>query len=264
MAIRRLLHHCRSSKKQILKGVSVSDREEALSQTCRAHSKPASLEHLSLVIFTVLAQASAGLSLALLLMTLGGDITSQAMLTKGYLTTIVLLGVAGIASISHLGQPFRVMNVMTGLAHGLPLSWEIVAVTFFGSMAFITGILNATLHPLGLSAVLLLLTAASGLLMVYAISRVYTLHTVQAWNTRWTIIQFITSALLLGCILGTLLLSTENQSSELMRSLSLAVIGCVLAQLPSMTQFVGRLEGQLSIVVDHKLPAIRLLYQFGL
>ena len=217
------------------------------------------MEHLSLVIFTVLAQASAGLCLMLVLMKLGGAITSHEVMAKGYLTALVLLGVAGIASITHLGQPFRVMNVMSGLAHGSPLSWEIAAVTVFGGLAFITGALNFKGHPLGEFILLPVITAVFGLLMVYAITQVYTLQTVQAWNTQWTLVQFMTSALLLGCVLGTVLLSFDNQSSELAKILLLLVIGGVLLQLPLISQFVGQLEGQLSVVVDSQLPVIRLV-----
>ena len=217
------------------------------------------MEHLSLVIFTVLAQASAGLCLMIVLMKLGGAITSHEVMAKGYLVALVLLGVAGIASITHLGQPLRVMNVMSGLAHSSPLSWEIAAVTVFGGLAFITGALNFKGHPLGQSIALPLITAVFGLLMVYAITQVYSLQTVRAWNTHWTLAQFMTSALLLGCVLGTALLSFDNKSSELAKVLTLLVIGGVLLQLPLMTQFIGQIEGQLSIVIDSQLPVIRLV-----
>lgn len=217
------------------------------------------MEHLSLVIFTVLAQASAGLCLMLVLMKLGGSITSQKVMTKGYFVALVLLGIAGLASITHLGQPFRVMNVMSGLAHGSRLSWEIAAVTVFGGLAFITAGLNFKGHPLGASAALQLMTAVFGLLMVYAITRVYTLHTVRAWNTQWTLAQFMTSALLLGCVLGTALLAFDNKSSELTKVMTLLVIGGILLQLPLMTQFIGQIERQLSVVIDSQLPVIRLV-----
>ena len=216
-------------------------------------------EHLSLVIFTVLAQASAGLCLMLVLMKLDGTITSQAVMAKGYLAALVLLGVAGVAAIAHLGQPFRAMNIISGLVHGSPLSWEIAAVTLFGGLVFVTGVLNFNSHPIGQSVALPLITAVFGLLMVYAITRVYTLHTVPAWNTQWTLTQFMTSALLLGCVLGTVLLSFDNKLSELAEMLALLVIGGVLLQLPLMTQFIGQLEGQLSVVVNSRLPVIRLV-----
>lgn len=216
------------------------------------------MEHLSLVIFTVLAQASAGLCLMLVLMKLGGAITSHEIMAKGYLAALVLLSVAGIASMTHLGQPLRVMNIMSGLAHGSPLSREIAAVTVFGGLAFITGALNFKGHPLGASLLLPVITAAFGLLMVYAITQVYTLQTVRAWNTQWTLVQFMTSALLLGCVLGTVLLSFDNQNPELAKVLALLVMGGVLLQLPMISQFVGQLEGQLSVVIDSPLPVIRL------
>ena len=95
--------------------------------------------------------------------------------------------------------------------------------------------------------------------MVYAITQVYTLQTVRAWNTQWTLAQFMTSALLLGCALGTVLLSFNNQSSELAKVLALLVIGGVLLQLPLMTQFIGQIEGQLSTALDSQLPVIRMV-----
>ena len=232
---------------------------ETLQDTYRTQRRSDPLEHLSLVIFTVLAQASAGLCLMMVLMQLSGSVISQDMMTRGYLVALVLLGVAGMASVTHLGRPFRVMNVMSGLAHGSPLSWEIAAVTVFGSLAFFTGALSLKDHPPGQFVALPLMTAIAGLLMVYAITRVYTLNTVRAWNTRWTLIQFMTSALLLGCVFGTVLLSFDNQSAEMAKTPALLVIGVVLLQLPLMTQFIGQLEGQLSVVIDSKLPFIRLI-----
>lgn len=217
------------------------------------------MEHLSLVIFTVLAQASAGLCLMMVLMKLGGAITSQGVMAMGYLVALALLGVAGIASITHLGQPLRVMNVMYGLAHGSPLSWEIAAVTVFGGLAFITGALNFKGHPLGQSIALPLMTAVFGMLMVYAITQVYTLPTVRAWNTQWTLAQFMTSALVLGCVLGTTLLSFENKSFNMTNVMALVVIGIILLQLPLLTQFIGQLEGELSATLDSQLPLVRLL-----
>ncbi|GAL04058.1 anaerobic dimethyl sulfoxide reductase chain C [Photobacterium aphoticum] len=92
------------------------------------------MSQLSLVFFTVLAQSAVGMFIALGLIELFFKPNNKAM-TRSFMAVFVLLGVGAIASVTHLGQPFRMFNVMFGLAHGSALSLEIVGLSLFGGAA---------------------------------------------------------------------------------------------------------------------------------
>lgn len=217
------------------------------------------MKHLSLVIFTVLAQASAGLYLMLCLLQLTDQSTTPAIMIRGYVLSLLLLGIAGIASITHLGKPLRVMNVMNGLAHGSPLSWEIISVSLFGGATFVTAVLSFKGHSFAQQPVLPVITSVLGLIMVYAISLVYTLPTVKVWNTPWTLVQFLTTTVLSGCVLASVLISFDGYNSQLLTVIAVIIFCIIMLQLPLIARFIGQLEGASTKAVNSKLPIIRMV-----
>ncbi|MFR4120497.1 MAG: dimethyl sulfoxide reductase anchor subunit family protein [Bilophila wadsworthia] len=122
----------------------------------------------SLVIFTLLGQAAAGM-LILSFFSRTAD-TSRA---KAW-AACILLGVGALASLEHLSDPtvsfYTITNVGTSW-----LSREILFVGLFGA-----GLL---LWLITLNAWARRLAAILGLAFVYVMSRVYTIPTVPFWNS---------------------------------------------------------------------------------
>ncbi len=137
----------------------------------------------SLVIFTLLGQASAGM-LILSFFSRTAD-TSRA---KAWVACI-LLGLGALASLAHLSDPtvsfYTVANLGTSW-----LSREILFVGLFGAASL--------LWLVGLNAWIRRLAAILGLAFVYVMSRVYTIPTVPFWNSLFTCWIFLASSLLLG------------------------------------------------------------------
>ena len=125
----------------------------------------------SLVIFTLLGQAAAGM-LILSFFSRTAD-TSRA---KAW-AACILLGVGALASLEHLSDPtvsfYTITNVGTSW-----LSREILFVGLFGA-----GLL---LWLITLNAWARRLAAILGLAFVYVMSRVYTIPTVPFWNSLFT------------------------------------------------------------------------------
>lgn len=170
------------------------------------------MEHLSLVIFTVLAQCAAGLLMVTgVIQLMAGNVLTTGnmrLLNRHYVLALVILGAALIASITHLGQPFRATNVIYGLFHSSPLSMEILAISAFGgALLLFTGFQVRTMQQNGLSKNLLILTVLLAAALVQAIANVYTLSAVAAWDTPLTSIQFFRSALTIGSSLAALLMA---------------------------------------------------------
>ena len=173
------------------------------------------MEHLSLVIFTVLAQCAAGLLMVTgVIQLMAGNVLTTGnirLLNRHYVLALVILGAALIASITHLGQPFRAMNVIYGLFHNSPLSMEILAISAFGgALLLFTGFQIRTMQQNGLSKNLLILTVLLAVALVQAIANVYTLSAVAAWDTPLTSIQFFRSALTIGSSLAALLIAGSH------------------------------------------------------
>ena len=226
------------------------------------------MDQLSLVFFTVLAQAAAGMSLVLCALQLTGVRPQSGNLyLRGYVIVLPLLAIAAVASFSHLGQPLRAFNVINGLFHGSPLSWEILAVGVYGSAALLVAVLHGPQHhllvkyPLVKQPLFSLLAAATGVLMVYAISRVYNLPTVQAWHSHWTPLQFITTMLLLGfCLVGCLLVMSDEDEPALIKTGAVLSLSLAMTQLPMLMQFVGQMEGYTGYQMGTVLPLVRMVF----
>lgn len=168
------------------------------------------LHEMPLVIFTIAAQLSAGSFVVLGLIHLFGARVPQKVMdrvTDPALYAIGPLLVLGLAaSTFHLGSPLRAPNAMRHLSESW-LSREIVAGIVFVSLGALFAILQwFKWGNHRLRQVLAVLTAAVGVFLVFAISKVYSLRTVPAWSTFHTPLRFyITTFLLGGLAVGTAL-----------------------------------------------------------
>ncbi|WP_165862852.1 dimethyl sulfoxide reductase anchor subunit family protein [Vibrio sinensis] len=198
------------------------------------------MDHLSLVFFTVFAQASIGLFIVLGVLHLSVT-PKNSVLSKGFLFVWPLFGIALLCSLTHLGQPLRAFNVLSGVTHGSPLSIEIISSIAFGSFGFIFTVLEW--FKLGsdlFRKVLLFISMIVGCWLLMAISNVYTLDGVMAWANALTPIQFFSTALILG-VTGTIaiinLMPKTTKGAPAIRIVTLSLFGVGL--LISMAVFAA-------------------------
>ena len=234
------------------------------------------MHELSLVFFTVLAQCAVGIFLVLgcLQFASFGQRDRLQLLSRLQIASLVILGVAGLAAGTHLGQPLRAFNVIFGLEHLSPLSVEILTTSLFGGAAF-TFIAATLLNILpALHRLVLLGAMALGVALLLAIANVYTLATVPTWNTDWTVFQFVMPAVVLGVMGAAVLVRSQSDRMGLFArhaDKALSTIG-LIALAVIATGFVLYLFwlGQLSTAIDpfmvkdyhHSLLAARFALLF--
>ncbi|WP_162873000.1 dimethyl sulfoxide reductase anchor subunit family protein [Austwickia chelonae] len=170
---------------------------------------------LPLVAFTLIAQMSVGSFVVLgLIHLLNARVDPHVMdrVTDPALYAVGPLLVLGMgASTLHLGSPLRGINALRHLGTSW-LSNEIAAGIVF--LVLGAAFAAAQWFKVGTSRARQMLagvTAGVGLFLVYCINRVYSLRTVPAWDTPYTLVDFFTTTLLLGALaVGTAMVVTAR------------------------------------------------------
>ncbi len=158
-----------------------------------------------LVAFTVLAQTAVGTLLTLVALetwsgALSGDPAAR-VLVLGVLLAVVLVMVSALAvSLLHLGSPSTAWRAIANLRSSW-LSREVLAAILFSACGAAFAALRASGRgPDRLRITLATATALSGVVLVYAMARVYRIRTVPAWNTPLTTASFFATTALLGTL----------------------------------------------------------------
>lgn len=151
----------------------------------------------SLVGFTILAQAAAGLMMLCPLADNKPESRTPA------LVAVVLLAVAAVLSMAHLSSPLRSVFTILNVQDSW-LSREIVCLGLFGAASLMVYWKQQTLWRW--------LAAVTGLLLVVSMGNVYVLPAVVTWNSWLTVAAFVTTALLLGASLGLCLKLMQNRT----------------------------------------------------
>ena len=148
--------------------------------------------HWPLVFMLVLTQLSAGAFVMLWLLDALGSGGSL------WLSALASLGIAGVslaASPLHLGRPAYAYRALKGLRTSW-LSREVLNLSLFaGVAAAFAGMLFFNLSGRPLAGALTAVFAAAG---VMSSARIYMVRARPAWNTRYTLAAFYSTALLLG------------------------------------------------------------------
>lgn len=175
------------------------------------------MHQLSLVFFTVLIQASTGLLLFSGIQQFKTTADGQPRIAVNNLKFQIILWtlfiMGALASLLHLGKPSNALNVLYGILTGSPLSLEILSVGVFGTLLFIYSLLIWKKTQIQKYNFFLGLTILAGLIVSYATARVYTLSTIPAWNSTWTLVQFFMSVLALGSV-GFLFFQSQQQEKN--------------------------------------------------
>jgi anaerobic dimethyl sulfoxide reductase subunit C len=152
----------------------------------------------SLVLFTLFSQTAAGIMIAVLPFLFLNKNIRTGLIAKALYFATGLMAAALVLSFFHLNNPVNALYALSNLKTSW-LSREIFMVSLF---LFVLVMLNFIFHfrkptPKFYRA-FVLAAAAIGAGMIYAMSKLYIIPTVPPWNSASTMIEFYSSALLLG------------------------------------------------------------------
>lgn len=192
-----------------------------------------------LVVFTVLGQFVVGGVIVIGLALIAGDLTEQQKkAVHGSMFFLwLLMGIAFIASVMHLGIPLRAFNALNRIGES-PLSNEIASGSLFfavGGLYWLFAILKMV--PQRLAKLWIIITMLLGVLFVYSMTRVYQIDTVPTWHNGYTTLNFFLSVLIGGPLLGVLLLrATGLEITGCNQLMMISLLGLLLSQCSALLQ----------------------------
>lgn len=217
------------------------------------------LDETPLVIFTVIAQMSAGSFVVLGLIHMLGARTDPKTMDRVSDPALYAIGpilaLGFVASIFHLGRWLRAANSLRHLDSSW-LSREILVGVVFALVGAVFALCQWRKWLPGRARQALgVLAAVVGMALVYVISQVYSLRTIPAWHTWHTAISFYTTAFLLGSLaVGTALViassvrarrGTEDAASQrlILNSVRGIAIGSILVIGVKLVNMLGYFGG---------------------
>lgn len=182
-----------------------------------------------LVLFTVLGQCVAG---ALIVsgygwLTTKDDAVKQRIVRSMFFLWLVM-GIAFLASVMHLGSPLRAFNSLNRIGASA-LSNEIASGSLFfavGGLWWLVAFLGKM--PATLGKIWLLLSMLLGLVFVYAMTKVYQIDTVPTWYNGYTTLAFFMTMLLSGPLFAALLLRAAGVSCSPARFAGISVLALLV------------------------------------
>lgn len=153
----------------------------------------------SLVFFTTISQLAVGIMIAVLLFVFAKKQSGYAKLNQ---TTLYFAGgfmlVALVLSFLHLNNPVNAVYAL----NNLKTSWLSREILFVSLFLFCLVVVNLILYfkrpARKYYRSFILVTTIVGVIMVYAMSKLYIIPTVPVWNSISTMIEFYSTALLIG------------------------------------------------------------------
>ncbi|NAW68925.1 dimethyl sulfoxide reductase anchor subunit [Vibrio sp. V27_P1S3P104] len=217
-----------------------------------------------LMIFTVFAQTAVGAFLLVCLMLLFGRPSEQqkTAMIKSLFFVWVLMGIGFAASTFHLGSPLRAFNAFNRVGHAW-LSNEILTGSVFfalGGLFWLLSVLN--LASAALRKGLMLAAMVMGIFFMYAMARLYMIETVPTWNTVYTPLSFILTAVIAGSIFACALLTGSGYRTNMVEKQLpiLGGLGVIASILVSFTQLHELAHIHTSIIsASELLPNIGML-----
>lgn len=182
-----------------------------------------------LVLFTVLGQCVAG---ALIVSGYGWltakDERVKQRIVRSMFFLWLVMGIAFLASVMHLGSPLRAFNSLNRIGASA-LSNEIASGSLFfavGGLWWLVAFLGKM--PATLGKIWLLLSMLLGLVFVYAMTNVYQIDTVPTWYNGYTTLAFFMTMLLSGPLFAALLLRAAGVSCSPARSAGISVLALLV------------------------------------
>lgn len=211
-----------------------------------------------LVLFTVLGQCVAG---ALIVsgygwLTTKDDAVKQRIVRSMFFLWLVM-GIAFLASVIHLGSPLRAFNSLNRIGASA-LSNEIASGSLFfavGGLWWLVAFLGRM--PATLGKIWLLLSMLLGLVFVYAMTNVYQIDTVPTWYNGYTTLAFFMTMLLSGPLFAALQLRAAGVSCSPARFAGisvlalLATVAVVVLQGLSLSEIHSSVQNAGALVPDY-------------
>lgn len=184
-----------------------------------------------LVLFTVLGQCVVG---AVIVMSYAWNQASnnselQHKMLRPMFFIWLLMGIAFIASVMHLGSPLRAFNSLNRIGESA-LSNEIASGSVFfaaGGFWWLISILKKM--PAAIGKIWLVITVLLGVFFVTAMTRVYQIDTVPTWHNGYTTLSFFLTVLLTGPLLAVLLLRSIGYEYRSRRLATVSVLALFIA-----------------------------------
>jgi anaerobic dimethyl sulfoxide reductase subunit C (anchor subunit) len=230
----------------------------------------------SLVVFTLLAQLATGAFWTHSLLSLWAGLhtnleTAHLLTAPAFLGIIPVMVAALLVSLLHLGTPLNAWRAAANLRSSW-LSREIVFTLLFTLLE--AAFAWAYWQQIGEQWLWLLLglgAALAGGLVLYSMTRLYMLRTIDSWNSWMTPASFLTSTLLLGSLASAIALAVNTHARGNLLRLPLAWIGIVVVFLLGVRLVIIVLSGeknkpmllvlQVSLIVFSLSLSSMLLYQ---
>lgn len=140
----------------------------------------------------------------------------------------LVMGIAFLASVIHLGSPLRAFNSLNRIGASA-LSNEIASGSLFfavGGLWWLVAFLGRM--PATLGKIWLLLSMLLGLVFVYAMTNVYQIDTVPTWYNGYTTLAFFMTLLLSGPLFAALLLRAAGVSCSPARFAGISVLALLV------------------------------------
>jgi anaerobic dimethyl sulfoxide reductase subunit C (anchor subunit)/Tat-targeted selenate reductase subunit YnfH len=214
-----------------------------------------------LMVFTVLGQFVVGGVIVMGLALIAGNLTDrQSKAVHGMMFFLwLLMGIAFVASVLHLGTPLRAFNSLNRIGASA-LSNEIASGALFfavGGLYWLLAVLKKL--PQSLGKMWLAVTMILGLLFVYAMTRVYQIDTVPTWHNGYTTLNFFLSVLIGGPLLGVLLLRAAGlEVAGRYQLVMLSVLALLLSLCSALLQ-----GSELATINSSVQQASALIPQYG-
>jgi len=155
----------------------------------------------SLVFFTLISQLSVGILLMFSFLHYASPNTEYSFSIwwkSPEVVVLVLLGIAAIISLLHLGKPMNAPNSINNFM-GSWISKEILSLGFLVASVFVLFLIRWVISsPIWLINAMLIVSSIAGLVFIYSMSRIYTIATIPSWDTWYTPVSFFFSVILFG------------------------------------------------------------------
>lgn len=195
-----------------------------------------------LILFTVFSQTVVGSFLVLGLVTLSGKLSKDESmrLHRNMFFLWALMGLGLMASVMHLGSPFRAFNALNRVGDSW-LSNEILTSSLFfaaGGFYWLLKVLNK--GSIVIHKAMLLVAMLLGLSFMYAMIKVYLINTVATWDSVYTPLTFISTMLIAGLVFAhTLLVASRHKHRDLDNVLpTFAAIAVALSLIITISQMI--------------------------
>jgi anaerobic dimethyl sulfoxide reductase subunit C (anchor subunit) len=214
----------------------------------------------TLVFFTTISQWSVGIILcftwlayvendARILMEMGLTLKNPVLLA------LISVGLATVISFSHLGKPSNAPKSMNNITESW-VSREILALAVYSISLLIVFVLGWKNWNFEYLAYLLILSSVFGLAFLWMMIRIYVIPTIPPWNSWYTALSFISTAICLGLI--TVLFLRHNLGCVTCDEQLIDGVGCVTCY----AQFTEAQTGKTLIVSLTLIVLIEIISGF--